>query len=383
MPSATSDILFALTGDVYRNSRALKQLRAFARAGWRVTVLSLGATDAGLRVPPGLAADVHVLPRPASSGPRFFYRVHRLITEAVRTHSARVYHASDLYVLPALAQEAARTESGLVYDARELYPHVAGTVGRPWARVFWRAIEGRYIRRADLVLTVSASIARHLAAQYRIAEPYLLHNVPEARPQPEPLDLLRERLGLPPDRVLLLHQGHIRPGRGGERLVDAMRDVEGATLVFLGSGPLRPALEARVDRDGLPVGFVDPVPPDELLPVTASADAGITLLDDSCLNHRYALPNKLFEYLMAGLPVLGAALPEVQRVIDGYGVGLTVDPADRAALVAALRRLATDGAARRAWQARIPDVLAAYSWEGGLSGLLPSYRSLLARAAPL
>lgn len=369
------DVIFALTGDVRRNSRALRQLRALAGLGCTIDVFTFGpaAVDP---FEPGIR--LHVLEKPSGSGPAFFARVDRLFRHALQRRTARVYHASDLYVLPALADAARRQGARLVYDARELYPYVAATAGRPWVTAFWRLVEGRYARRADAVFTVSDRIAEAMAAAYDLPRPTVLYNAPPRQSVP-PSPWLRARAGVSPGVPLLLHQGQLRADRGGERLVEAMRHVHGAVLVFLGDGSHRAALERRVAAAGLQarVRFVDPVPPDDLLPVTAGADVGLTMLEDTCLNHRYALPNKLFEYLVAGLPVLASDLPELRRVVAGYGVGMVVDPADGTALAAALQKVAEDTAARQAWAAQIPHVLETFGWDRTSQHFLRHYSAWL------
>ncbi len=377
---SSPDVVFALTGDVRRNSRALKQLRALAALGATVEVLTFGppATDPWLE--PGLR--LHVLTRPPGSGPRFFAQVHRLFEAVTLTLKAHVYHASDLYTLPAMHAGARQHGSRLVYDARELYPHVAATAGRPWVRWTWRIVEGRHIRHADAVFTVSDSIAERLAQTYGIPPPAVLHNVPPYQ-RTTSTGYLREQTGIPPDTVVLLHQGQIQQRRGCALLVDAMRDVQGAALVFLGGGPLKPQLQQHVKEAGLNdrIHFLDPVPPDDLLPITASADIGITLLEDTSLNHRFALPNKLFEYLMAGLPVLASDLPEIRGVVHDFDVGLVVDPANRTALVHALQRMTDDKDARARWASQTPRVFETFNWEKASQRFKDVYQALLTRSA--
>lgn len=368
------DVVFALTGDVRRNSRALRQLRSFQALGLRVTVLA-ASTPGDL-----LGSEVVPLGVPLGSGPRFFLRNHRAVASAVRgLPSARVYHASDLYVLPALAAAARRAGARLVYDARELYPHVFGTVGKPWATAFWSAIERRYGRQADAVFTVNESIARLLEPQVR-QRPVVVYNAPEERAaSPEPPPSLRAQTGLSADVPLVLYQGGLTPHRGLSGLVEAMADVPGAALVFMGSGPLAEPLRARMAEVGLGGrGFVvPPTPPDTLLAVTATADVGVSLLDDVCRSHHYALPNKLFEYLAAGLPVVACDLPEFRRVLDG-GAGLLVPPGDTAALAAALRSLTADAALRAHLAAHAAEALEPYRAVHSAERFEATYRKLLA-----
>ena len=278
---------------------------------------------------------------------------------------------------------AARQHGGrLVYDARELYPHVGATAGRPWARLFWYLIEGLYIRRADVVLTVNESIARRLARVYRIARPTVIPNTPTTQ-RVTRTNWLRKQTGLSEKLVLVLYQGYLKKGRGCERLVAAMPDVDGAALVFLGEGPLQSALEAQVRRLGLEgrVRFLPMVPPDELLRATASADVGACLIEGLTLSLRLALPNKLFEYLMAGLPVLASDLPELRRVVDGCDVGRLVNWRDPSALVEALREMVQHPERRARWASHAPRVLETFNWEAASERLQRIYRALLTASA--
>ena len=375
---AYPDVAFGLTGDVRQNSRALRQLRALQALGCTVEVITFGPP--GETIGEGLR--LRVLPKPLGGGPRFFARVHRLFRqEALRT-PARVYHASDLFTLPAMHAAARQHGGRLVYDARELYPHVGATAGRPWARLFWYLVEGLYIRRADAVLTVNESIAGRLARVYRIARPAVIPNTPPTQPVAR-TNWLREQTGLSEKAVVVLYQGYLKKGRGCERLVEAMPDVEGAALVFLGEGPLQPVLEAHVRRLGLEqrVRFLPMVPPDELLRATASADVGACLIEGITLSLRLALPNKLFEYLMAGLPVLASDLPELRRVVAGYDVGLLVDWQDQAALVRALRDMVEHPERRARWASHAPRVLETFNWEAASERLQRIYRDLLTAPA--
>lgn len=372
-----TDVLFALTGDVRRNSRALRQLRALAALGLSVEALTFGPAPAAWNE---TSIRLRVLPQPGGSGPRFFWRVHRLFRrEALRT-KARVYHASDLYALPALAAAAKRHRAKLVFDSRERYPYVSSTEGAPLKRAVWNAVERRTVPRADAVFTVSGRIAGHMAETLGIARPVVLYNAPALPGAPMVPGPLREIAELPGGVPLILHQGNARRGRGTMLLLEAMPRVPEAALVFLGRGEMRPSLEARANSLGLSarVRFLDPVPPDDLLPLTAAADIGVTLLEDTCLNHRFALPNKLFEYLSAGVPVLASDLPEMRDVVRGHGVGLVVDPTDGAALAGALRRMTSDAAQRARWSAAAPAALETFRWQVASQRFAEAYRSLLA-----
>ncbi len=369
------DVAFALYGDLRNNSRALRQLRVLGGAGLRIRVIAAGSGESGAPEIPGVS--LCAISISSLSGPSFFLELHRRMREALLETPARVYHASGLYVLPAACAAARKYGGRVVYDARELYTHVSATAGRPWVRAFWYLLERRYIRRADAVLTVGNAIADRLTETYGVVRPAVLYNIPDRKSlvlSPSPLVP-----DLDPDTVTLLHQGHMMKDRGCEQLVDAMRDIEGAVLVFLGGGPLRPVLEKQTADAGIAdrIRFVDSVPADRLPAYTASADLGVTLLQDTCLNHRFALPNKLFHYFMAGLPVIASDLPEIRRVVAPHDTGILVEPGNRTALVAALRRAIAQKPLREQWRRNIPRVFETFNPDSVSKRLMHIYGELL------
>jgi len=371
-----------MTGAVASNSRALRQLTALTPFAHRITVVTQDPTAARKVLGPDFEVIGYF--EPERSGMRYFWDNHKTISAAIEGLKPTLFHAADLYVLPAVARAAEATGAALVYDARELYPFVAGTVGKPWATFFWQMLESRLIQKADLVMTVNDSIAKRLIAAYGVNPPLVLPNVPPQQEVVPANDWFRRKFSLMKDTVILLHQGHLKAGRSCSALISAMADIDKAALVFLGSGPLLDKLKAQVQRAHLGdrVFFHPPVPYDQLLSVTATADVGLTLLEDICLNHRFALPNKLFEYLMAGLPVVGSDLPEISAVIHSFNVGITVDPSDRGKLVQALRRVVERDYERYEWAKRTSHVFERYEWEGAARRMTSHYALLLDRHKP-
>ena len=371
------DILFALTGDARRNSRALRQIRAFVSAGYSVRVLTLGPPSSEVHLQ-GVTLDV--IRTPSIRGPGFFLYIHRQVLRRARRVHAAVYHASDLFVLPAMVRAAAAHDASVVYDSRELYTGLGATRGRPWAAAFWSTLERRLIRKCNLILTVNEAIADHLAQRYQIDRPLVIPNVPEIT-SVQPAGRLRQLARLPADLPIVLYQGFLKPGRGCEILVAAARRIPGFSLVFLGEGHLRTLLEEEVNRHQLMdrVKFVPMVPPDELLELTADADVGACLIEGVTESLRLSLPNKLFEYLAAGLPVLASRLPEISRVVADYQVGLTAEADNLDEVKGALERLIRDADLRRRYAANTRAVFERYDPDEIRRAFLDGYSPLIGR----
>ena len=194
-------------------------------------------------------------------------------------------------------------------------------------------------------------------------------------------------LGLPAAARVVLYQGGLGPGRGIEQLLAALPTLPAeAVVVLLGYGPLRDTLLERVDAAG-PAGRVhvlDAVPPAELLDWVACADVAVAAIQPTTLNHRLSTPNKLFEALAAGVPVVASDFPAMRAIVlddpDGP-LGAVCDPTDPAAIAAAVSRLlALDPASTADLRARcLRAAHVRYSWEAQLEVLLGVCGSLAGR----
>ena len=254
-----------------------------------------------------------------------------------RLGAVDVVHANDFDTLPAgvlLARGAAR----LVYDAHELYAEFEREPPRVYRYVASR-LEAVLARRADAVVTVSEPIADELERRLRLRRrPVVVLNVPELDPrEPEP----------GADGPLrAVYQGAFGPGRPVGDLLDALQRAPDVRLtlraVRVDPAALVREAEARGVADRL--DLEEPVPPDRVLDGLRGADVGVIFDRPHTRNSELSSPNKLFEYLMAGLAVVAPALPGLASVVEGERVGVTYPPGSTAGLADALQRLAGDRA---------------------------------------
>ena len=261
---------------------------------------------------------------------------------------ADAYHASDIAALPGCSIAAWLRRKPLIYDAYELPlvdPYFA--YGPHWRLLHAASafLLRKLLPRCSCIITVSPPLVRALQQRYGGPTATLVRNIPPYH-APQPSDLLRRRLSLPATTKIVLYQGYLQGDRGLERLIRAAKFLaQDVTLVLLGSGESRAALEALILREGVSsrVQLVPPVPYGRLLAWTASADLGLIVSPPAySANVAVFLPNKLFEYLMAGLPVLSTPLEAVAEILDRYQVGRTFASFEPEALAHAINELLAD-----------------------------------------
>ncbi len=244
-----------------------------------------------------------------------------LLKAVFRYRKYTIIHCNDLAALPiGVIIKIINRDVKLIYDAHEYETETNG-LGR-LEKVCRKYLEKILIDCADEIICVSKSIALEYARLYGIDEPYLVLNCPPYR-DAEKSDIFRESMGIRHNQTIFLYQGALGHGRGIETIIAAFEalDSDANILVCMGYGPLEKMIQERSVRS--PNIFFHPaVKFDMLLNYTSSADYGISFIEDSCLSYRYCLPNKMFEYLMAGIPVLTSKLYEMERFVNAYHVGV-------------------------------------------------------------
>jgi glycosyltransferase involved in cell wall biosynthesis len=246
--------------------------------------------------------------------------------------------------------------------------------------------ERRLVRRTDLLVTVNNGLAGYARDHLHRRSIAVVHNCVPVWQAPEPgPTLIRDALGIAPEVPVILYHGLLASDRGLDTLYEAMLGpgLDRARLVLLGFGQDRGRLLdlAREPRFGGRIHILDAVPPTELLSWVASADVGVMPNQPRTLNERLSTPNKLFESIAAGLPVVSSDFPERRRIIvdDPLGpLGAVCDPTDPVALARAIRSVIDlDDAARADLRHRCSEAARLrWNWETEAATLLDGYRRL-------
>jgi glycosyltransferase involved in cell wall biosynthesis len=285
-----------------------------------------------------------------------------------------IIHAVDLDTLWAAITAAKRSGGKVVYEARELYTELLSLHRRPVAKFFWRTLEKRLINKADRVVTINHSIAEELSRRYDIAKPAVVMNVDKSESVSQVIDIRREFDFT--EKYILIYQGVLRPGQGIERALHALKSIPDAGILFVGEGPYRARVEAIATQLNIKdkVKFAGMIQPEQLPSFTAAADAGLLLMESTALNNYLALPQKLFQYIMAGTPPIVSDLPELKRIVEADDLGLVLKNGSSSEDSRAISDFLQKELAKSARNCH--KVISQYCWEVEGKKLMDIYRSL-------
>ena len=304
----------------------------------------------------------------------------RSLSRAVRDR-ADVYHGHDLSALWPAYLAAKLTRGKVVYDSHELFAerNTAYKEGM-LIKTAIRLQESFLLGRVDRVITVNESIAKELQVRYHAArKPDVVMNCPSLV-LTERTNLLRERLALPKGTPIILDIGGITFNRGLEQTIEALRFIVGPVFVMLGPGKLGFINHLREHAQKFAVSdrviFAPAVPHNEVALYASGADVSVAPIQNVCLSYYYCSPNKLFESIMAGLPVAASNFPEMRAVIEADQIGAVFDPAKPQEIAAAIEKILGDRPAYELMRTNAYRAAAKYSWEQESTRLLAIYRDL-------
>ena len=385
LPSICMHVQNTVTDDV----RVMREAETLIAAGHNVTIVGFGkarwarqeTTSAGVRVVRKRFPSWFVSSRPKIMFlPKLLWATVSAIPSLVRV-GADIYHAHDVEALPATYIAARLRRSALVLDSHEL--PFAEPIYNRWKRLtsVSSSIARFLIRRCDVIFTVSPPIAREIEETYRCVPVRCLRNVPRYVAVSHGRRF-HERLGLSPETKVVLYQGLLWAGRGLEELIEATPYLSPqTTVVIMGSGPIKESIETMVRERVLEerVRFLPPVPYKELLQWTSSADVGMVAYPtEHSKNEQYCLPNKFFEYVMSGLPVVTTRLDAIQEIVERYEIGRVLTSLAPQNLAAAINTLLADDVGRERMRANaLAAVQSTINWEVESRILLGAYDELM------
>lgn len=243
-------------------------------------------------------------------------------------NKASLLVANDLDTLLPNYYFSKRRKIALVYDSHEIFCEVPELQKTPLKKKIWESIEKSIVPKLKYCITVNQNIANWFNQKYK-TDFKVVRNIPDK----VSINTIKTRieLNLPTDKKIILLQGAgINIKRGAEEAVEAMQYVENAILLIIGGGDVIEDLKFKIQNFKLEekVKMLPKMKPEELYQYTCNADIGLSLDKATNLNYQFSLPNKLFDYVHAGVPVLASPLTEIKSFIEKYKVGICIENHD-------------------------------------------------------
>jgi glycosyltransferase involved in cell wall biosynthesis len=290
---------------------------------------------------------------------------------------AEVLVSNDLDTLLPNYMISVLKRAALYYDSHEYFTEVPELADRPQVQKTWKLIEQFILPKIRHMWTVNESIAKLYRDEYGI-EVGVVRNVPIS----STTIALKSRaeLKLPADKKILLFQGAgINIDRGGEEALQAIQYLDDCMLLFIGGGDVIDVLKDMATELNVEsrVRFIPKLPFDQLRAYTAVADIGLSLDKDTNINYRYSLPNKIFDYIHAGLPVLSSDLTELRKIVEDYNIGLITESHDPARIAERIREMLSDEKRFDTWKENLKLAAAELCWEKEEVKLLQIFRDVL------
>ena len=303
---------------------------------------------------------------------KYFEFIYKVVREY---KDSDILHCNDLNALPVgvIIKKFFNKDAKVVYDAHEYETETNGLNGMQKTLV--KKLEKYLIKYADKTITVSDAIADEYVKLYDIEKPSLVLNTPPYK-QMLKKDIFRETFDIKKEQSIFLYQGGLSRGRGIEILLDTFMQIndDRSVIVFMGYGILEGMVE-EASKEYKNIYFHQAVSPDVLLEYTCSADFGISTIEDSCLSYRYCLPNKMFEYTMAEVPVIVSNLPEMKRLVEENGIGIVAKENTPEGLKEAIQKAVLLD--KEEIQRNIQEVKDIYNWDEQEKVLLEVYKGFI------
>lgn len=357
-------VIFTVTNDVFTDQRVNKMAQTLSSMGFQPMMVGVKRPDSPSFNPP--YAGVKRIPVIFRKGFLFYAEFNLKLFFFLLFTKVNLLVANDLDTLLPVHLVGWLRRMPVIYDTHEYFTGSPEVESRPFRRWFWKRLERLLFPRQKTIITVNESIAGLYEKDFG-KKLFVVRNMPRYRP---PKDIpARVDLGLPENSPIILLQGSgINQNRGTEELIEAFHPefgIDNALLLIIGGGNVIEQLREKVRDMHLEdrVHFLPRMTYEELMQYTANATIGVSLDKPDSLNYLYSLPNKLFDYINAGTPVLVSDLPELRRIVEKYQVGEVAPDHDPKNIAGIIQKMLSDAAQLETWKSNCLKAAKELNWE--------------------
>jgi len=311
-------IIISVSSDLSTDQRVLKVARSCFSNGYDILLIGRLLKDSQALTLPFRYKRLHLL---FNHSALFYAELNLRLFFLLIFSRSDILLSNDTDTLPANYLAAKIRRKKIIFDAHELFPELPELVNRPMIRHIWEKLENVMFPHLTHSYTVCKSIADYYNIKYNI-DMKVVRNAPYKNFKRKQVHKINY-----PNQKIIIYQGALNTGRGLEWVLDAMPSVENGILVIIGDGDIRDQLreQTRILKIEDKVIFWGKIAADKLHEYTTSASIGLCLLEDKGLSYYYALPNRIFDYIQAGVPVLATRFPEISTIVETYKTGVLID----------------------------------------------------------
>ncbi|MEO6884186.1 MAG: glycosyltransferase [Bacteroidia bacterium] len=292
-------------------------------------------------------------------------------------HKADILVANDLDTLAPNYLISKIKNVPVVYDSHEIFTEVPELQQNQVKRKIWLRLEKNIFPKLKTIFTVNHSIANYFSDLYKVPV-NVLRNVPFSKKR-ETNSIEKNKIFETDKKIILLQGAGINIDRGAEELVEAMQYIDVAILVIVGCGDVIPILEKMIVKWKLEkkIFLTGKIPFEKLSNYTHFADLGVTLDKDTNINYKFSLPNKVFDYIQAGVPVLASDLIELKKIIFQYQVGDCIQNHDPKHIAEKINSIFTDEKLLLKWKENTKVAAQELCWENEEKIVIETYQKFL------
>ena len=326
-------IIISVTNDLVTDQRVIKTCACFNELGYEILLIGRKLKNSPEFSFPYKTKRFKLI---FNHGFLFYAEYNMRLFVELLFRRKTILYANDLDTLLPNYLISRMGSSKLIYDSHEYFTEVPELISRPRTRSFWLKLEATIFPRLKNVITVNYKIAEIYKAKYKVP-------VTVIRNIPQPF-IATENDSLSPIATnfkFIIYQGSLNIGRGLELMINSMLHLKDYKLLIAGDGDIASNLKTQVERLHLQhqIVFLGRVSPDKLKNITRQAELGLSLEEDLGLNYRYCLPNKIFDYIHAGIPVLVSNLPLLKEMLAENKIGACLSDRDPKALAAQMKNM--------------------------------------------
>ena len=353
-------IIISATSDLVTDQRVHKVTQSCVFAGYDVIVICREKKDS-LKID-DRNYKVKRFKLWFEKGPLFYALFNLRLFLFLLSDKADIYIANDLDTLAANFLASRIKNVPVLFDNHEYFTGVPELLERSFIRKFWKAIERYIFPKLKYIYTVNDSLKNIFEKEYNVPVE-VIRNIPlcgdgKTENKNTTIDIRR-------DKKIVLYQGAINKDRGIEEAIQAMQYIDGVLLLIVGDGDVINEVKKLAGDLNLQdkVKFTGKIPFRELINYTQLADLGLCIEKPTNINYIYSLPNKLFDYIRSGVPVLASHLPEVEHIINQYSIGEFIESHDPQHIASRIRKCLEDESSHALWKLNLKIASNNLCWE--------------------